>query len=342
MSRFTTEVRYICEVSAGLDKSVGFNNVDDILNIAAPKIFDFDFPIYDEDYRLPLEKNILRHYYTREIGEETVGLWKLRLNAKLNEIMPYYNELYKSTLLNFNPLYDVNYETIGDENKSSNVTENFQTEGKTNLNHDTIKNEETASGSDVTTDNPLKYNLKTKNSGMDNKNIHGENTNKVETNSSTNETGRNKFRNSDTPQGGLNMTDVDENVYLTTAEIDDNTRNSNNKNNTLENRLNNNSEQNSFLNDTEESLDYDKAATTKIEYGKTIERDLKYSDAKTDERNSNNVKDVKDTNSYITKVIGKRNGDSYSKMLLEFRETFLNIDLMIIEELNDLFFGLWE
>ena len=33
---------------------------------------------------------------------------------------------------------------------------------------------------------------------------------------------------------------------------------------------------------------------------------------------------------------------SYAKMLKEFRETFLNIDMMVIESLSDLFFGLWE
>lgn len=29
--------------------------------------------------------------------------------AKLNTIMPYYNQLYKSALLEFNPLYDADY-----------------------------------------------------------------------------------------------------------------------------------------------------------------------------------------------------------------------------------------
>ena len=82
MSKYTTEVRYICEVNADLDESKGFNNVDEIITEAAPKIFDFEFPIYDEAYRLPFEKMILRHFYMREIGLETVGLWKLKLWIK--------------------------------------------------------------------------------------------------------------------------------------------------------------------------------------------------------------------------------------------------------------------
>ena len=61
---------------------------------------DFDFqmtqyPIFDENYRDTLNNNILNHYYENEIGFETASLFRFYLNQKLNEIMPYYNELYK-------------------------------------------------------------------------------------------------------------------------------------------------------------------------------------------------------------------------------------------------------
>lgn len=108
MSKYTTEVRFICETASGLGESKGYADVDTIITNAIPKIFTFTFPIFDENYRTVLEKKILKHFYTREICEETVGLWKLRLDAKLNEIMPYYNKLYKSELLEFNPLYTTN------------------------------------------------------------------------------------------------------------------------------------------------------------------------------------------------------------------------------------------
>lgn len=108
MSKYTTEVRFICETASGLGESKGYADVDTIITNAIPKIFTFTFPIFDENYRTVLEKKILKHFYTREICEETVGLWKLRLDAKLNEIMPYYNKLYNSELLDFNPLYTAN------------------------------------------------------------------------------------------------------------------------------------------------------------------------------------------------------------------------------------------
>jgi hypothetical protein len=60
--------------------------------------FDFDllnYPIFDENYRNTLNQNILYHYYESEIGLETPELFKFYLNQKMNEIMPYYNTLYK-------------------------------------------------------------------------------------------------------------------------------------------------------------------------------------------------------------------------------------------------------
>lgn len=126
MSKYTTEVRFICESYAGYDVSKDYNNVGDVLNGSWDKVFDFDFPIFDENYRSVLCKKILKHYYTREIGLETVGLWKLKLDTLMNEIMPYYNERYKTTVYDFNPLYDVNYsrsflEKQGGENESNRI-----------------------------------------------------------------------------------------------------------------------------------------------------------------------------------------------------------------------------
>lgn len=109
MSKYTTEVRYICETEYGLKESAGSSRIEEILATVAPKIFDFDFPIFDENYRLALEIKILRHFYTREIGSETVGLWKLRLNDKMNEVMPYLNKFYAMYVAEVNPLYEMDY-----------------------------------------------------------------------------------------------------------------------------------------------------------------------------------------------------------------------------------------
>lgn len=72
------------------------------------------YPIFDETYRRPLNKKFLHVFWTREINFETVNLFKFKLNTAFELVMPYYNQLYKSTLLEFNPLY----------NKDINITDN--------------------------------------------------------------------------------------------------------------------------------------------------------------------------------------------------------------------------
>ncbi len=223
MSHYTTELRYICEVYAEYTESQGYKHVDEIIQKARPRIFDFYYPIFDESYRAVLETKIIRHYYTREIGSETVGRWKLFLEAEMNEIMPYYNKLYMSELIKFDPMQDVDL-TI--DHTRDNVGEN-QNESNTDFD-----------------DDRWRY-------------YH------------------------DTPQDGV--TGIQSLKYLTEAER-----------NTDENNVKSNSE--SVYNTTEE---------------------------------------------YLEHIKGKRSGVTYSKMLEEYRKTLLNIDMMIINDLNDLFMMLW-
>ena len=51
---------------------------------------------------------------------------------------------------------------------------------------------------------------------------------------------------------------------------------------------------------------------------------------------------INNTENYIETVQGKQGTQSYSSMILEFRNTLLNIDMMIIDELESLFMGIWE
>lgn len=118
MSKYTTELRFICESLAGEKQSVDGSKVAQIVSTARPLIFDFDYPIYSQDYKQVLETKIIMHFYTREIGLETYGLWKLKLNTKLNEIMPFYNRMYQALESEFNLLADVDYLDSFDGNKN--------------------------------------------------------------------------------------------------------------------------------------------------------------------------------------------------------------------------------
>lgn len=118
MSSFTTQIRYICESLAGYDASKGYMSIDDIIDKSWNKIFPPSFETFTPEYKPVLAKKILKHYYTREIGSETFGLFQLRLDAKLSVIMPYYNKLYKAFEKDYDILSDTDV-TI-DHNRKSN------------------------------------------------------------------------------------------------------------------------------------------------------------------------------------------------------------------------------
>ena len=195
MSHYTTEVRFICEQYAGEFTSSDYSTVESVIENSRKKIFDFDFPIYDESYRSVLETKILKRYYTREIGFETVALWKFWLNKRLNEIMPYYNQLYKSTLLEFNPLYDADYTTTSNANKKfDEANSRTSTATGNNLRTDALKTATTGTETNTRTDN-----------------LHTATNNTEE--STNGNTSRDLY--SDTPQGAL--TGVEAENYLTNA-----------------------------------------------------------------------------------------------------------------------------
>lgn len=309
MSKYTTEVRFICETAAALDESQGFNSINDVLEKAVDKVFNFDFPIFDENYRVPLEIKILRHFYTREICEETVGLWKLRLEDKLNMIMPFYNKLYESELLKFNPFYDVNLTRSHSGNRDT--TENAISEN-VNSSNGVIERDRNTSGE---TSNE-RANTST--------GVMNENVDRNDKNSSVGSDLKwDKY--SDTPQGGVSKMNVDDNMYLTNARkvTDENTNagTSEGRTETEQTRGENSSgkEDGSYSDSTNESI---KDGRNSVEKGERSNR-------------------ITGTDAYVENVFGKQGGGSYSKLLVEFRKTFLNIDQMVIDELGDLFFGLW-
>ena len=242
MSKYTTELRFICESKAGLSNSVGFNQIDDVISNSWNKIFD-NFPIFDESYRSVLCSKILKHYYTREISAETVGLWQLWLNTRMGEIMPYYNKLYESALLEFDPFKDTNYS----RNHGGTFTGDTRRNGR----------------SDVSVDNSV-----TSNGTSNSKNLF-----------------------SDTPQGAI--TNIENESYLTNATL---------------------------IKDTDNN-------TTKTDGNSTTQ--------------NTETTGITNTDNWIETIVGKQSTVSYSKLLQEFRDTFLNIDVMIINDLSDLFMNLW-
>ena len=186
MAKYTTLVRSICEVKSNTETK-GLSNINDILDKSWDKIFTKNWEIFDEKYRKILCEKILRSYYTREICAETVELWRLWLDATMCEIMPKYNELYETTILEYNPLYNFDLtETL----------ERTETGNKDN----TVTTDNTGS-------NKVTNNLSSANTG----------TVAIANTGSEEKTNDNIHKHSDTPQGGI--TGLAEDKYLSDADI---------------------------------------------------------------------------------------------------------------------------
>lgn len=231
----------------GLTERETYPQIKDVINQARPLIFDFDFPIFDEAYRIPLENKILKTYYMREICDIPVSKWKLLLDIKLNEIMPYINQLYKSELLAFDPFITVDY--TRNFNRDRNELENGN-------NTETVKTD----ASNTTKDN-----------------------------GTTNQ----KNRHSDTPQGTISM--LENNTYMTSADVND----------------------------------------------ATIQNTRTDSGSQTSDSQGSHSKKLDTNENYLETIKGKNDSKSYAELLTQLRESFINIDLMVLNELNELFFMIY-
>ena len=79
MSKYTLELRYMYE-----DENF--------------KLFDFPYNLYDNDLKPWFEEKFFQHFMFYEIGFDTIGMFKQRLMSKLNDIFPYYKQLYETEI----------------------------------------------------------------------------------------------------------------------------------------------------------------------------------------------------------------------------------------------------
>lgn len=148
----------------------------------------------------------------------------------------------------------------------------------------------------------------------------------TESNSSntvTNDNTLNRF--SDTPQNSMDTQGIVDNVPLTTVT-----------------KVNENIDVNSTDSST---VDVSGSKTGKVtdsgSIDKSVSDTIKGKDSRSVEGNGSSTENVNSTDRYIETVRGKQGTENYSSLLKKFRETFLNIDMMIIDECSDCFFTLW-
>lgn len=361
LSKYTLEVRNICESLVARSERAKFMDVNEVIKLARPNIFNFDYPKWDSEYNEMLEEKILRTYYMREIGVETYGLFKLRLQVKLNDIMPYYNKLYESEKLKFDPLKEIDLSTVYTKEGNSSyekLVERILNEviAKNGVVVKTDSRDLTEGGGETHTENKTNGRVEDLSKHTaDDKYLTSESITDEDvvgqSDSNTNQDGNDWSLFSDTPQGTTSNINLGSNDYLTNAtrkigesETLDNTTFSNSKNQNIEGNVSEHNTGNVLQNN---SVDETEEKTGNKEFNKTENLTGNSNESITDESNKDRTDNKKEDGSrnsieeFTQTMTGKNSVKSYSALVKEYRHTFLNIDRMVIEEMTDLFINLW-
>jgi hypothetical protein len=379
------------------------------------------YPIWAEEYRPFLNQKIIDHFMFREIGQETPDRFNFFLQRKMNEIMPYYNKLYESELIQFDPMateffkegtesrHNRDYEsqannnskrgeTVGDVFSKNEDTAHDQTFGQ--VSGENVKGSYSKQGDKtVDTTSEKTEDLKQDKTSQKNENFTQDKTrNDLTTNNlhtktisdgtsdgTASKTGTNNTVFSDIPQAGVETTTVtspDGTVTTTTkgyattetnvstsenAKTSDKTHSQTDTDNTgtvktditekitndnttnyTENNRNDNTTNFSETEQTDwhengsntEASDYKNDETTNY---KTNNKEDSERNITTNEKKSNVHKERSKTGENTSEIYtGKgRKGISPSELILKYRQTLLNVDMMIIEELETLFMGVY-
>lgn len=377
-----------------------------------------NYPIFDEKYREILNQKIIDHFYYYEIGAETPDRFNRYLSTKMQEIMPYYNKLYETETMKFDPLTTELYvmselEKISG-NSSTNLTSNNTKEDSgsdtrtidgNNVLYGTVKDTGTETGATeyntkkdfnnkenttTTFDNQVSLSKDTTESNTgttETETVNNLNTTvHTETSGSgTNDThGSKSEAYSETPQTKVNATmtakangDIDVDIsgqYLTTFKVDStiqNDKTTTTQNSDSESANTGTVDTTNTLNTTTSttgtdtttktgsdtlekigSSDETKTGTDTNTVTKNLETStnnketenttdsIKYGKTENYIANQDTVTNKTEDNNKDIQMNGRR-GTSPSALIIEYRQSIINIDMMIIDELYTLFMGVF-
>lgn len=374
----TTEVmtisRYTMTLAEMLQRYSPSTNAFSLEQIAAlvknseANIFPYPYPIWDEDYRSVLNCKICTHYLYREIGFDTPARFIFELSNKLNEIMPYYNQLYKTQLEGIQALVDMDlYEEYIGEGATHDVskdtsTEDAQTEGdrskhdmseETNYANTTYgKNtRHTKSGDDTLQKEYGKSQTTTYNNVQDTATYNSQNA--TEYDSQDKKTGQDINRFSNTPQGALigilsdryltnaTVDDIDETTAKTGTDTAKHTGNDTNVRTGSQTVADSGKDTDVTTYDTTD--DTQDSGEDKTDGGNTgnVWTTEGYLDKKLGTTTSNKDASGTKNDSYFKHTWGRTGSKDIVEEVMQLRDAIINIDMMVIEELNDLFMGLY-
>lgn len=153
----TTSIGFLLAYYGGVDMYAGENTGFDLVEKYYSKLFDFDFPFYveNEKIKVEFEKYLCYTYFNESIGFETPDAWKFAFKQKMLETVPYYKELYRTTLLEYEPLINrvFTYSDNVNETSITDYTNNANTSGKSE-NSTNGNGSSTSDSQNITSDTP--------------------------------------------------------------------------------------------------------------------------------------------------------------------------------------------
>ena len=292
----------MAQVTVELRKLLQLNNFE---------LFDFPYQFDDQKFRTQLEQAVIDYYYNYEIGTETPDEFKRRFEAKWLSFIDYYNLLYNTTLLSYNPLINYKMTEALEQLATTNNTQNSATDT-------TSSGTTTQEGTDVLSQTTSTDNTRTDNLTSTNDTTRTDNLKAVVSNSSE---GSGNEKTSDYPQQAIAGGDFLEGEKTSTTST-------------------------SGTNTTDNTGTQTNSGTT-LNTGTQTNAGTGTNDSTTTSDNTSVSEDSANTTGTLTaegttntsyeKTIEGITGTSYQELIVKERQNLIRLIPMIISELKPLF-----
>ena len=299
------------------------------------------YPIFSESHRQELNQKIVNHFRYREIGYETIHQFIFALNRKMFEIMPFYNQLYESEELEISALTNYSYDEISKKTgndllEKTGTDTNKQTGDSTRTDTGTQTNEQTG------TDKQTFEDVKTKTTYGSNENENTTTTSDVKHGQTTTTEGTDTSKrvHSDTPQGMLSANFPESANYASDADVTKNT-NASTVSQGGTDSTSGTVKGTKGKSGSDESVQTGDIVTTHDTQGKLTNDLTSKNEFNTDNSITYGSNAKQNYDNQLTTNKKGYQGISPSELLQKYRETFLNIDMLVISELEELFISIF-
>lgn len=272
-------------------------SIQEKIEVGRAELFDFPYPIFDKSYKRILETNIIRKFYFREIGFETEQMFKFHLESFMQLNMPYFNRLFETELLDYDPLINSEMKLTHTRKKDKgqkDITDSTRDREGLTLN--------TGSGEGSANSNAYSKNLGTNQTKELNENDDFE-----------------RNVRTDTPDKRLQIATGSKGTGVIEYASD------------IQEDVKKDVENKARRVETSDTNNQSGSQADKSSYqGKVDDK----SNIKSNEKLDSEIKELED---FVQNRVGKIGTDTYSEMIEKYRNSFIRVENMIHREMSDLF-----